>query len=265
MSDGYIERGSVFWNIEREQLLLVGGGAAILLQVAHPLVAQGVADHSDFRSRPLERLIATVRTIRQLVFGTRARADRAREWLRRRHVPVSGRLELETPRLAKGTSYRAHDPELLYWVHATLIHVSLRTWEEIMGPLAAPDRDAFYAGARMLAELLDVPADRVPETAAEFDDDFAARATQLCVTPNAQAIAGTVLDPPLWWLPRGVVSRASLATRALLPPAVRSAYALEWTQADACAWHRLCDQLRRLHRWTPSPLRYANLGWGRVA
>ena len=39
---------TISWRIHRERVLLAGWGRAILLQLAHPMVAQGVAEHSAF-------------------------------------------------------------------------------------------------------------------------------------------------------------------------------------------------------------------------
>ena len=43
-------------------LLLGAGPRALLLQLAHPAVAAGVADHSDFRADPWRRLAGTLRS-----------------------------------------------------------------------------------------------------------------------------------------------------------------------------------------------------------
>ena len=56
-------------------LLLGAGPRALLLQIAHPLVAAGVADHSDFRSDPWRRLDGTLRSYLRIIYGsTRRRA-----------------------------------------------------------------------------------------------------------------------------------------------------------------------------------------------
>ena len=75
--DGYFRPDGAAWRIGRELALLLGGGRALLLQVAHPLVAAGVAEHSDFRENPWKRLEGTMNAVWAVVFGTRAQADRA--------------------------------------------------------------------------------------------------------------------------------------------------------------------------------------------
>src|SRR5205809_6416718 len=69
------------WRLNREAMLLLGAGPrALLLQIAHPLVAVGVAEHSDFRSDPWARLSGTLRPYLRIVYGT---ADAARGEIRR--------------------------------------------------------------------------------------------------------------------------------------------------------------------------------------
>jgi len=59
---GFYGPHSVMWRINREAVLLGAGPAALLLQVAHPLIALGVARHSDFRTDPFGRLRRTLAT-----------------------------------------------------------------------------------------------------------------------------------------------------------------------------------------------------------
>ena len=50
--DGLYGPGDVTWRVNREMVLLAGGARALLMQVAHPLVAAGVAQHSGYREDP---------------------------------------------------------------------------------------------------------------------------------------------------------------------------------------------------------------------
>ena len=53
-------------------MLIAGGGRAILLQLAYPAVGHGVAAHSDFADRSLDRLQNTLRFVYAVAFGTPA-------------------------------------------------------------------------------------------------------------------------------------------------------------------------------------------------
>src|SRR5438093_12192393 len=74
---GLFGPGSVVWRVGRERVLLAGGPAALLLQLAHPLVAEGVAAHSGFEREPLQRLMATLDATLTITFGDRAQAEAA--------------------------------------------------------------------------------------------------------------------------------------------------------------------------------------------
>jgi uncharacterized protein (DUF2236 family) len=76
--DGYFAPESVIRRVGNSPLVpLLGGGPAVLLQVAHPLVAAGVVEHSDYRTGLWRRLLGTMRALYLIVYGTREEADGA--------------------------------------------------------------------------------------------------------------------------------------------------------------------------------------------
>ncbi|MFI5268191.1 MAG: oxygenase MpaB family protein, partial [Chloroflexota bacterium] len=112
---------SISWKINREIVVVLGWPAAILMQLAHPLVLAGVLDHSVFVSDPSrrwERLRSTVESMLLLTFGTPQQVQRTAGKINAIHDYVHGRLERQEGSFAAGTWYTAHDPELLRWVHA---------------------------------------------------------------------------------------------------------------------------------------------------
>src|SRR5919206_3013033 len=103
MSDaGYFGPGSLTWRVNREGVLLVGGGRALVLQVAHPKVAAGVAEFSDYREDPWGRLYRTLDTTLKIVFGDSRTSGAASDRLRRVHSRVNGVDD-------RGDPYRALD------------------------------------------------------------------------------------------------------------------------------------------------------------
>src|SRR5712692_6266511 len=88
----YFSPDSLFWRINREALMVLSGPRALLLELAHPLVAAGVAEHSDFRGSPLRRLFATVGVMTAINFEPTSRARAAVAHTRGCHERVSGRL-----------------------------------------------------------------------------------------------------------------------------------------------------------------------------
>src|SRR5437763_17101094 len=83
--------GSEAWRLNREALLLLGAGPrALLLQIAHPLVAEGVDQHSDFRSDPWRRLAGTLRLYLRIVYGTTTQAKGEIRRLNGLHRSIAG-------------------------------------------------------------------------------------------------------------------------------------------------------------------------------
>src|SRR3712207_2866998 len=87
---GLFGPGSLTWRINREGVLLLGGGRALILQVAHPLVAAGVAAYSNYREDPWGRLYRTLDITTRIVFGDTETAREASGRLERMHSRVRG-------------------------------------------------------------------------------------------------------------------------------------------------------------------------------
>src|SRR3712207_9141309 len=87
---GLFGPGTVTWKVNREMVLLAGGGRALLLQVAHPLVAAGVAEHSNYREDPWGRLYRTLDVTTKITFGDTETARETSERLARMHTRVRG-------------------------------------------------------------------------------------------------------------------------------------------------------------------------------
>jgi len=233
VDDGLFARDSIFRRVNREAVLLLGGQRALLLQLAHPLVAAGVADHSDFLAHPLRRLWRTVDTMLRIVHGDRVAAEAAARALDAVHARVQGTLAERTAMFPSGTPYRAQDPALLLWVHATLVDSALAAYECFVRPLAADERERFHADSRIVARLLGVPEDRLPQTYASFaryvGETIAGGVLE--PTPRARRLADAVLHPPLAFLPRRLADVGAVVTLGLLPPALRERYGLPWGRA----------------------------------
>ncbi len=153
---GFYGPASRMWRINREAVLLGAGPTALLLQLAHPLVADGVAAHSDFEADPAGRLRRTLRTTLAMVFGDGPAAEDAVRRLNHVHAAVRGEAADPAARTVART-YRALDPDLLLWVQATLIWTSVQAYERWVGPLTALDREGFWAEARLVGARLGIP------------------------------------------------------------------------------------------------------------
>src|SRR3972149_6128912 len=90
---GFFGPDSVAWRLNREMVLGLVVLRALFMQVAHPKVAQGVAEHSDFRQKPFARAIATFKAQQPVIFGTCEEAIEALMRIYARHSAVSGKAE----------------------------------------------------------------------------------------------------------------------------------------------------------------------------
>jgi len=230
--DGYFAPESVIRRIGNSPLTpFLGGGPAVLLQVAHPLIAVGVVQHSDYRRDLWRRLARTLRALYLIAYGTKAEAERAGEAVQAVHARVEGRTQTQLGRFPAGTSYSASDPELMLWVHATLVEASLTVYQRFVRALPAESQERYYQEMAQVARLFGTPASVLPRSLSEFHDYLYAelRGETITVTAPAREVAAVVLAAPLPAPLRLLVPAHRLSTVGLLPPRLRREYGLRWS------------------------------------
>jgi uncharacterized protein (DUF2236 family) len=246
-------------RVNAERSVVLGWSRAILLQLAHPLVAAGVADHSSFRAGGLSavfRLHHTIRAMLALVFGDDAARAGALDGIRAIHRRVHGRLGSATGCYAAGTPYSAEDPDLVLWVHATLLESIPLTYEQLVAPLTDAERDAYCDEAASAAIELGAPRGEVPRTWADNGAYMERMHRSGAVTVGAQAreLAALVLAPPLRHLLAPAVWVNRLLTVGLLPDDIRRQYGFAWSPEQARTLRRVSAVLRTARRLTPDAL-----------
>ena len=215
------------WRLNREAMLLLGAGPrALLLQLAHPKVAAGVAEHSDFRADPWRRLQATLRSYLAIVYGT---SSEARSEIRR----LNG-----LHRSIRGRGYRGRDPELSLWVHATLVDTTIVAADAWLEPLSRERRARYYAETLPIGRAFGVSDDLLPADLAAFEAYVArmlAPDGPVRVSPVARDLADAVLHPPLGpvvpafaWVPARAYAWTLWPSLGLLPESVRTDYGFRW-------------------------------------
>jgi uncharacterized protein (DUF2236 family) len=243
-------------RVNAERVVLLGWSRAILLQLAHPLVAAGVYEHSSFRATPwaaAARLHSTVRAMLALTFGTDAEREHALHGIRTIHRRVHGRLEAPVGIFPAGTPYSAEDPALVLWVHLTLLESIPLVYELFVAPLTVAERDEYCDGAAWIALALGANAAEVPrtwnDTQATLSRTFASGA--IAAGPQARELGAAVLAPrigsfipPASWLNR-------LITVGLLPPAIRQQYGLPWEPGHQKTLERVISSVRAVRNRVP--------------
>jgi uncharacterized protein (DUF2236 family) len=234
--DGYFQPESVIRRVGNSPLVpLLGGGPAVLLQVAHPLVAAGVVYHSDYKADLWQRLLRTLRALYLIVYGSKEEADNAGEAVRAVHAHVQGRTKRPLGPFPAGTRYSASDPDLMLWVHATLVEASLAAHRRFVGRLAPDEEEAYYGDMGLVARLFGLPSTALPPRLADFREYVDAQLTgrEICVTAPAREVAQVILEARLPAPLRVLVPAHRLATAALLPQRLREEYGLRWSRAHS--------------------------------
>jgi len=248
---------SLTWRVNREAALLLGGGRALLLQLAHPLVAAGVAQHSNFRRDPLQRLLRTLELMLTITFADAGGAIRAVRQIETVHARVTGVLDADIGPFPKGTRYDANDPELLLWVHATLVDSALLVYERFVGRLTPRERARYYEESKRGGRILGIPSDLLPSTLPDFEDYMFEmyRGDILAVGSIGREVAEAVLWPVTPAGLRYALVVPNFITFDLLPPAVRVRYGFAWGPGFGLAAQGLALLTRTALPLLPSFLR----------
>lgn len=228
---------SAYHHYAAEGGLIAGGGAAILLQLADPVVASGVAQHSDFSSDPMRRLHHTLAYVYAIGLGDPPQAAAAARTVNRAHAPVPG----------------AFDPDRQLWVAATLYAVGVRIHTLLFGRMSDALADEVYARSAQLGTALQLPPELWPADRAAFARYWRSTIAELQVTDEAREVARRLLHPDVapGWL-RAAMPLGRVVTAGLLPASVRAAYGLPDRPR---AFRAAILLLRFLVRLTPRRLR----------
>jgi uncharacterized protein (DUF2236 family) len=247
---------SVAWRIDREAAIFLGGGRALLLQLAHPWVAAAIADHSRTFADPIGRFQRTFNITLTMMFGTTDQAIAAARRLHRRHSGISGTLPEPVGAFAAGSRYWANELSALSWVNATLTETAPLAYELVGPPLSAEDRERYYAETRLFAGLFGVPQEVLPQSWADFrgyvdgmlgSDVIAVSRAARHISDELFAGAGTGWRLPAWY--------RALTTR-LLPPRLRDEFGLPYGPAEEHAADRTIAVLRSVYPLIPKRVRY---------
>lgn len=247
-------------RINAERVVLFGWSRAILLQLSHPLIAAGVAEHSSFRGGPLTaaaRLHHTIRAMLSLSFGAPAAREETLERIRGIHRRVRGHLAEAAGPFPAGTPYFADDPDLLLWVHATLLDSIPLVYEHLVAPLSAAERDAYCDEAADTAIALGARPAEVPRTWADLRTYVEAtyQSGLLAVSRQAREVADAVLAPRMAWLIAPAATANRLVTVGLLPDALRQPFGFAWDDGRERQLRTVLRVIRGARRTMPGVIR----------
>jgi uncharacterized protein (DUF2236 family) len=205
---------SVIWRVNRENILLLGGPAAAILQNAHPQVALGVAGHSNFREDTLGRLRRTLDAVYTVTFAPLSEVEAMAAQVRAIHARVRG----EHPQ-----RYSAFSPDAQFWVLATLVMLSVQIYEEFIATLTLEEKDQFFREMKVFGKYFGLPESYGAQTWGEFLSywDAMVQGDELAALPISRELARHIAYPekPIWLRPGWVIS--GHATREYMPSPLR--------------------------------------------
>ncbi|MFT3691682.1 MAG: oxygenase MpaB family protein [Kofleriaceae bacterium] len=216
-NEGILGRDSITWQLGGDLGVFLGGGRAVLLQLAHPQVAYAIDHHSQTRADVLGRFQRTFHHVFGMLFGDLDTALIAARRVHAIHSRVHGEID--------GVAYHANDADALRWVHATLIDTTIAVRRLLGAELSAGDLDRYTIEARRFAMLFGIPDDRLPRSWAEHVHYMARMMPKLDVVPCAREMArfligrSGAIQPPL-----GALTEALAA--AMLPDDLVREFAL---------------------------------------
>jgi len=253
----YFDAESVTWKVTSEAVMNLGGARAVLMQLAHPLVAVAVSRHSRYMTEPLARAESTFMLAQMLTFGSAASAHKAARTINRLHTHVHGTLPAGAGDHVPGIPYDARNPELLLWVHATLIDTVLLMYPLFIGPLSHAEQEQYYQESKKIAGLLGLSASAMPETVDDLRDyvQDMVHSNRLAATAEARQLARVVLFPPTPGVLRPFLHLNLQLTCALLPPPIRELYGMEWGSGRQLVFDLSTTGARMVLRRLPASLR----------
>jgi uncharacterized protein (DUF2236 family) len=224
---------SLTWQYGSDLRLFLSMLYPLLLQVAHPTVAAGVRDYSDFERRPFERLFRTLDYLLVLQYGGREAHAMGRR-LREIHKGFKGSTY-------DGRPYYALEPRAYAWVHATLLDAYVTGHAHFGRPMTRDQVERFYAEYRGLGRFVgvrerDLPADW-DGFRAYFDEVVA---NELQHNPTIDRVLRSINEVTIPRLPGPVVRGLRLPARrllyvcgvGLLPQTLRERCGMTWARRE---------------------------------
>ena len=253
---GIFGPGSAIWRVHREAGLFLGAGRAALLQLAHPWVAEAIAEHSQVMDRPIARFHNTFRVMYAMVFGSLDQGLGAARHLYSLHTRIEGEMREDVASYRRGSQYQANEIAALRWVYATLIESAVLAYETVLEPMGDAEREAYYAETKTLAALFGIPAAELPAdwnafvgycSAMEESDALGVSERAAAMGQNLLAGAGSWVKPPRWY-------RA--LTAAWMPERLRSGFGLDCGDDERRAAERARRVLPEVYRRLPTAVRF---------
>lgn len=254
-AEGYMGPASILWHCSRESVILLGGGRAALMQLAHPAVGHAIRDHSVVHTDMLGRFIRTMTSAYGVVFGSIDDVKGISERVYAIHKAISGKLD-DVPGKPTG-HYHALDPEAVFWVGATLIDTVVMVYEQMVQPLDEKEKDRLVRDSGAFWTAFGVPIEMCPPTWNDLRSYVIRRTESLAplIGPSARKQASLLFAPhPL--LTQPIFDQLRLVTAYMLPDSLRRAFHMDLDARERMLARSWLFAAERVRPWLPSALRF---------
>ena len=242
------------WKLYREPFILLGGMRALLLQIAHPAIAEGVKLFSNFHEEYLHRAHRTFSAMATLYFGDTRQAMKTARRLYQMHSMIRGTVTFKNNGHEYAKKFTAKNPELLCWVLATLVDTTLIIYEKLYTPLSIEEKEQFFQESKTTASLMGIPLEKYPKDLFHFYQYYhrMLRSDQLDVGDTAIQLSKIILRPP-YFGQRLLLNMAA----GSLPSKFAQAYGLKQTRKSIRRFERLIWISKFIYKIMPRSLSLA--------
>ena len=252
--------GSLLWRYAGDHRLGFTGLSAGILQLMHPAIGAGVAEHSNFFDDPWDRIVRSIPQILGVVYDPNPEAIGHR--VRDMHRSIRGAD-------AKGRPYSALSPATYWWAHATFQHAVEQVVDRFdRRRLTDQEREELYLEGVEWYRRYGVPMRSVPPNRDAFRQEWRRYCDEVLeMTPAAEravemALKDRSLGVPFlpWWTkplqPMVVTPVLQLTAIGGLPRRIRRRFGIPWRFDQEMQYRSLQLATRESWRFVPENLRY---------
>lgn len=252
---GYFGPESFMWEPIRHSVILLGGGRAALMQLAHPAVAHAIRDHSVVHEDMLGRFIRTMTSAYGVIFGSIEEVNGISERVFGIHADISGNLD-DVPG-QEVRRYHALDPEAVFWVGATLFDTVVLVYERMVRPLEMAERDRLVQESGRFWAAFGLAPEACPNNWRDFRGYVEKRIESLAplVGHTARDQAARLFKPQAP-LVGPIFEQLRLITAELLPDSLRRALGMDLSPQERLLARSWMFAVEKCERHLPKRLRY---------
>jgi len=252
-AEGIFGPNSMHWKIYACPAVILGSYNALLLQIIHPAVAEGVSRFSKFNTDYLGRAERTITGMIKIYFGDVRTALASAAKLHHIHNRIRGTITVQKDNKEFQTNYCASDPQHLLWVQATLVQTSLIAYEKINGRLSAEEKNLFYEESKKVALLMGIPLSAYPRDYLSFLKYYKSMIAGdfLRVDATTHSLAKAIFKPPYF-----PAYFAKLLAAGFLPTHYRKAFKLKYGKQSRVIFNAIIAMSKFITKVIPHPFGY---------